>query len=182
MMDVALPPLPAGTTVTATFSDFMHPDGSLEQATIGQDIYIASGAPEGDRFRNRFNHHLFQYILVEGLPQEPGKEAFKALRIGDDLVWGGSFKCSDPDLNAIYNLVERSVQNLTFGGYMVDCASIEHLGYGGDGNASTPTLQAMADAAPLYLNWLQAWADSQRPDGGLPHTAPNPYTAGGGPY
>lgn len=182
MMDVALPPLPAGTTVTATFSDFMHPDGSLEQATIGQDIYIASGAPEGDRFRNRFNHHLFQYILVEGLPQEPGKEAFKALRIGDDLVWGGSFKCSDPDLNAIYNLVERSVQNLTFGGYMVDCASIERLGYGGDGNASTPTLQAMADAAPLYLNWLQAWADSQRPDGGLPHTAPNPYTAGGGPY
>ena len=40
----------------------------------------------------------------------------------------------------------------------------------------------MAEVAPLYLNWLQAWADAQRPDGGLPHTAPNPYKAGGGPY
>jgi alpha-L-rhamnosidase len=65
---------------------------------------------------------------------------------------------------------------------MVDCASIERLGYGGDGNASTQSLQTVADAAPLYLNWLQAWADAQRPDGGMPHTAPNPYTAGGGPY
>ena len=33
-----------------------------------------------------------------------------------------------------------------------------------------------------FLNWLQAWADAQQPDGGLPHTAPNPYKAGGGPY
>ena len=65
---------------------------------------------------------------------------------------------------------------------MVDCASIERLGYGGDGTASSLSLQSVADASAMYLNWLQAWADAQQPDGGLPHTAPNPYTAGGGPY
>ena len=121
-----------------------------------------------------------RYMVLEGLPEPP--KDIRAYRIGDALSWSSRFESSDPDLNAIYGLVEASVKNLTFGGYMVDCASIERLGYGGDGNASTQTLQSMADVAPLYLNWLQAWADSQRPDGGLPHTAPNPYKAGGGPY
>ena len=32
------------------------------------------------------------------------------------------------------------------------------------------------------MNWMQAWADCMREDGGMPHTAPNPYMAGGGPY
>ena len=179
MLELSLPQLPAGTVVKATFSDFLHPDGTLEQATLGQDVYVASGAA-GDRFFNRFNHHLMRYLVLEGL-SEPPKD-MRAYRIGDDIAWKGSFDSSDPDLNAIYGLMEASVKNLTFGGYMVDCASIERLGYGGDGNASAQTLQSMAEAAPLYLNWLQAWADAQRPDGGLPHTAPNPYTAGGGPY
>ncbi|MDD3969215.1 MAG: alpha-L-rhamnosidase C-terminal domain-containing protein, partial [Proteiniphilum sp.] len=35
---------------------------------------------------------------------------------------------------------------------------------------------------PLYANWLQAWGDVIREDGGLPHTAPSPYRAGGGPF
>ena len=68
------------------------------------------------------------------------------------------------------------------GGDMVDCPHIERLGYGGDGNASTPTIQTMFNMAPTYTNWMQAWADCVRPDGSMPHTAPNPYMAGGGPF
>ena len=40
----------------------------------------------------------------------------------------------------------------------------------------------MFNLAPLYNNWLDAWQDVIREDGGMPHTAPNPYSAGGGPY
>ena len=181
-MDIHLPQLHAGTVVKAFFSDFRHPDGHLEQDTRGRDEYIASGKSGGDRFRNRFNHHLMQYMLLEGLPESPNPEDFRALRIGDSYAWEGRFESSDKDLNAIYALVQHSMRNLTFGGYMVDCASIERLGYGGDGTASALSLQSVADASAMYLNWLQAWADAQQPDGGLPHTAPNPYTAGGGPY
>ena len=137
MLEMTLPALPAGTAVTATFSDFLHPDGTLEAATKSQDVYVASGAAD-DRFFNRFNHHLMRYMLLEGLPEPP--KDIRACRIGDALSWNSRFESSDPDLNAIYGLVEASVKNLTFGGYMVDCASIERLGYGGDGNASTQTL------------------------------------------
>ena len=65
---------------------------------------------------------------------------------------------------------------------MVDCPHLERLGYGGDGNASTVTVQTMFNLSPLYLNWMQAWADCIREGGSVPHTAPNPYKAGGGPY
>lgn len=182
MVDFTLPGMDAGTKVTATFSDYVREDGTLEEATRGEDVYVACGQGETERFRNRFNHHLMRYVLLEGLPCAPDPSALKALRIGDDLRWRGSFESSDKELDAIYDLVRTTMCNLTFGGYMVDCASIERLGYGGDGNASALSLQMSADAGPLYLNWLQAWADAQREDGGLPHTAPNPYTAGGGPY
>ena len=173
-----LPCLPEGHVTPVWFGD-NQPD-NLDSAICGYDTYFSSGVPEGDIFLNRFNHHVFRYVRLDNLPEKPLE--IVAYRMRTDFPKRGSFECSDPDLNRIYNLVDWTVENLAFDGYMVDCASIERLGYGGDGNASTLTLQDMADVDPLYLNWLQAWADSQQPDGGLPHTAPNPYTAGGGPY
>ncbi len=173
-----LPCLPEGHETPVWFGD-NQPD-NLDPDICGSDTYISSGVPEGDVFLNRFNHHVFRYVRLDNLPEKPLE--IVAYRMRTDFPKRGSFECSDPDLNRIYNLVDWTVENLAFDGYMVDCASIERLGYGGDGNASTLTLQDMADVDPLYLNWLQAWADSQQPDGGLPHTAPNPYTAGGGPY
>ena len=173
-----LPCLPEGHVTPVWIGD-NQPD-NLDSAICGYDTYFSSGVPEGDIFLNRFNHHVFRYVRLDNLPEKPLE--IVAYRMRTDFPKRGSFECSDPDLNRIYNLVDWTVENLAFDGYMVDCASIERLGYGGDGNASTLTLQDMADVDPLYLNWLQAWADSQQPDGGLPHTAPNPYTAGGGPY
>ncbi|MBQ6910844.1 MAG: family 78 glycoside hydrolase catalytic domain [Bacteroidales bacterium] len=178
LLEVTLPGLPEGHVTPVLFGD-NTPD-NLDPEICGYDSYISSGAAEGDRFLNRFNHHVFRYVQLDSLPQKP--LAVRALRMRTDFPKRSSFACSDEDLNRIYSLVERTAENLTFNGYMVDCASIERLGYGGDGNASTLFLQTLAAVSPLYLNWLQAWADAERPDGGLPHTAPNPYTAGGGPY
>ena len=182
MVDISLPQLRAGHVTTATFSDFLREDGTLETATQGLDRYISSGAPEGDRFKNRFNHHAFRYLRLDSLPAAPRPEDIRARRIRTDFRPTGSFACSDEDMNRIHSLIAGTLENLVFSGYMVDCSTIERLGYGGDGNASAQTLQILFDAASLYINWLQAWADSQRPDGGLPHTAPAPYPAGGGPY
>ena len=176
-LSLRLPALPEGHVTPVWFGD-NRPD-DLDPGICGYDTYISSGKPEGDTFVNRFNHHVFRYVKLDNLTDKPLE--IKAYRMRTAYPKKGSFACSDPDLNRIYGLVDWTLENLAFDGYMVDCASIERLGYGGDGNASTLTLQEMADVGPLYLNWLQAWADAQRPDG-VPHTAPNPYTAGGGPY
>ena len=178
--DLTLPSLPSGHKTVASFFDHIMPDGTRE--VFSHNEYISSGAPEGDRFANRFNHHVFRYIALDSLPQAPRLEDLKAHRMRTDFRKTGSFRCSDGELNAIHDMIAYTLDNLAFDGYMVDCASIERLGYGGDGNASTLTLQEMGAVGPLYVNWLQAWVDAQQPDGGLPHTAPCPFKAGGGPY
>ena len=178
MVDFSLPAIPSGDTVKAYFSDFMRADGSMEPG--GLDQYVSSGTR--GRYCSKFNHQVFRFVRLEGLPSAPAAKDLKALRMRTDYAQESSFTSSDEDLNRIYALVSWTMENLAFDGYMVDCASIERLGYGGDGNASTLSLQGFADADALFYNWLQAWVDAQRPDGGLPHTAPNPYTAGGGAY
>ena len=180
LFEIRIPPLPEGHVTLATFAD--EPAERFDPGICGYDRYVSSGKPYGDLFTNRFNHHIFRYVQLDGLAEAPELKDLRARRMRTDFTWSGTFESSDEELNAIYGIVAWSMENLAFDGYMVDCASIERLGYGGDGNASTLSLQAVADVAPLYLNWLQAWEDAQRPDGGLPHTAPNPYKAGGGPY
>ena len=178
--EVHFPPLKQGQKVTMEFCDHLDKDGTtVNQGQV--DRYIATGK-KGESFRNKFNYHGFRFIKISNLVNEPGKEEITASLIHTDYNIAASFECSDPDLNKIHDMIFYTLRCLSLGGYLVDCPQIERLGYGGDGNASTATAQTMFDLAPLYTNWLQAWADCIRDDGGMPHTAPNPYPAGGGPY
>ena len=179
MFDITIPQQEAGHEVTIGFGDNLQSNGNLMVTTSLKCISSGKGA---DTFRSKFNHHVFRYIVIEGLNEEPALETMEALRMRTDYDLAATFTSSDEDMNKIESMIARTLENLAFAGYMVDCASLERLGYGGDGNASTRTLQILADVSPLYLNWLEAWNDSIKEDGGLPHTAPNPYLAGGGPY
>ena len=120
-------------------------------------------------------------MKISNLREAPEKSAIKALLIHTDFETASDFECSDTDLNRIHDMIHYTLRCLGLGGYLVDCPQIERLGYGGDGNASTLTAQTMFNLAPLYNNWLDAWSDVIREDGSMPHTAPNPYAAGGGP-
>ena len=180
MLDIRLPSLPAGHESTASFADYEEKDGTYKP--VSRNKYISSGAEGGDRFVNRFNHHVFRYVILDSIPEAPKPEDVKAMRMRTDYGRASSFKSSDDEMNKIHDMVNFTMENLAFDGYMVDCANIERLGYGGDGNASSLSLQIMYDVAPLYINWLQAWNDAIQEDGGLPHTAPEPWRAGGGPY
>ena len=179
MFEIQLPSMEKGHRTDVGYCDAKEKDG---YNPVSRDYYVSSGAPKGDRFKNKFNHHVFRYVVLENLPQAPKLEDIKGYRMRTDYKMGGSFESSDKDMNAIHDMVRYTLENLAFDGYMVDCANIERLGYGGDGNASTLTLQILSDVSPLYVNWLQAWNDCIQEDGGLPHTAPCPYKAGGGPY
>lgn len=172
-----IPQMPEGSIVKAFYSDHLILTGFKEYDTM-----ICSGREGGDVFLNRFSQHACRYVVITGLEKKPDVADIVAYRFSADLRETSSFECSDPDINAIHDMIKYTLQNLTYSGNQVDCPQIERLGYGGDGNSSTMTTQTMFDAAPLYLNWLTAWQDAQREDGGLPHTAPCPYPAGGGPY
>jgi len=165
--------------ITIEYSDLNESVQFASQKQI--DRYIASGVGK-EVFKNKFNYHGFRYIKISNLAKAPEAHSIKAYLIHTGYELASGFICSDPDLNKIHNMVFYTLRCLSLGGYLVDCPQIERLGYGGDGNASTTTAQTMFNLDPLYANWLQAWADCMYEDGGMPHTAPSPYSAGGGPY
>lgn len=168
-----------GHEITVSYSDYRKPDGQLEEQGE-KDSYICSGN-ECDIFRNKFSHHAFRYARISNLPYRPDPDDIKAYSIYGDYSPAHTFVCSDNDLNSIYDMISWTLRCLTFSGYMVDCPHLERMGYGGDGNSSTNILQTLFNVDPVFVNWLQAWTDVQKEDGGLPHVAPA-GGGGGGPY
>lgn len=177
---ISFPILPKGQRVRISYCDFLDENGQFRDGQY-EDFFIASGK-EGDVFQNKFNYKAYRYLKLSNLQTPPALADITGYLVRTDYSGNSSFACSDADLNAIHDMVHYTLQCLTIGGNMVDCPQIERLGYGGDGNASTFTVQTMYNMAPTYLNWMSAWADCMRDDGSMPHTAPNPYMAGGGPY
>ena len=178
-VEIKFPKLMKGQEIVMEYFDHFVNNRPARQGQI--DRYIASGQ-DNEVFRNKFNYHGFRYIRISNLRAQLSPNAVKAYLIRTDYKDASTFMCSDPEMNAVHDMIKYTLQCLSLGGYIVDCPQIERLGYGGDGNASTQTAQTMFDLSPLYTNWMQAWADCIREDGGMPHTAPNPWSAGGGPY
>lgn len=166
--------------ITLEYSDHLDENGQIVNQNQ-TDLYIASGFGK-EVFRNKFNYHGFRYVKISNLDIAPELSSMKAHLIHTDFEIISKFECSDPELNKIHDMIFYTLQCLSLGGYLVDCPQLERLGYGGDGNASTVTAQTMFNLAPLYTNWLQAWEDVVKEDGSMPHVAPTPHSAGGGPY
>ena len=178
-------PIPEGDSITMEYLD--HLDAKPPHTET--DIYISDGTGDDDiHFTNRFHMHAFRYVKVSGLGHyvayglETPIAMARALQISAvDPAGGATFECSDPRLNAIHDMVKYTLSCLTFSGYMVDCPHIERMGYGGDGNSSTNTLQTLWDVRDVYANWMQAWHDALDSTGDLPYVAPA-FRTGGGPY
>ena len=178
--------LSKGQEVTFEYSDFIPADKEFEplEKNDNGDILIASGTGK-DHFANRFHMHAFRYVKVSsevnGVVGNMIKDIQAVQISGLNDEGASAFACSDDRLNAVHDMIHYTMRCLTFSGYMVDCPHLERLGYGGDGNSSTRTLQTMYEVNDTYRNWLTAWADAMADDGGMPHAVPL-RRCGGGPY
>ena len=176
-LQVDFTPLAHSQEVTMEYSDHIPQGGTFECQEGEYDSYVASGNGH-ECFSNRFHCHAFRYVRIKG----GDFSDIKALQISALCPQKAStFSCSDERLNAVHDLIHYTMQCLTFGGYMVDCPHLERMGYGGDGNSSTMTLQTMYDVVPTYMNWMAAWGDLMDEEGSIPHVAPA-GSGGGGPY
>lgn len=166
-------PLRSGSEVTIEYLDHLQAVPPHTES----DIYVARGSGE-EHFTNRFHYHAFRYVRITGADIQAAR-ALSISALNPDKA--ATFECSDQRLNDIHDLIQHTMQCLTLSGYMVDCPHLERMGYGGDGNSSTMTLQTMYDVRDTYHNWLMAWGDAMEPDGELPYVAPA-FRTGGGPY
>lgn len=166
----------ARDTITMEYTDYIPVGGQFESQGES-DVYIAAGRTE-EVFRNKFNHHAYRYVRIGLTNSRPDVYGLQLTGTDDEV---STFACSDADVNAIHDMISYTMRCLTFSGYMVDCPHLERMGYGGDGNSSTMTLQTMYNVAPTFMNWLTAWGDVIDTDGSLPYVAPA-GGGGGGPY
>lgn len=181
-VEVDFPTMAAGERVVMEYTDQLDEKGEflpIKGKHKFTDEYIAAGKG-AEIFRNKFNHHAYQYVRITNLKAAP--EQVTGYLLSHNFQKSAEFDSSDKDLKDIYSMIEYTFNAISWGGYIVDCPHIERMGYGGDGNASCRTFQTLYQGAPLYYNWMEMWEDCMREGGSLPHAVPNPYMTGGGPY
>jgi alpha-L-rhamnosidase len=159
--------------------------------------YVLGPSGQGT-FRHRFNYFTGQWITVEGLSYPPKLDDVRVWLVRTDYERAADFECSNELLNRIYAAILWTFEDLSLGGYVVDCAHRERMGYGGDAHATTECGLNNYQLAAFYTKWSQDWRDVQGGDsawgtsgdkaatkdtiesGNLPYTAPT-YWGGGGP-
>lgn len=183
---------------------FLYSERAQDEMTFNlQSAYVVGTSGEGV-FQNRFNYMSGRWITVKGASSPPRLEDISGWMVRTNFDDATTFTCSDPLQNWIYNTVKWTFENLSLGGYIVDCPQRERFGYGGDAHATSETGLLNYKLGAFYSKWLEDWRDVQGTEpmvgnmndpnwahkqegsgrllggGILPQTAPT-YHGGGGP-
>lgn len=188
-----------GDTIRFLFSERVQ-----DEMTFSLNSAYVIGQSGKGTFKNKFNYSSGRWITIKGLKYAPQKEDIKGWLVRTNYADATTFECSNPLQNWIYNTVNWTFENLSLGGYIVDCPQRERLGYGGDAHATTETGMLNYQLGAFYTKWLEDWRDVQGTEpmvgnmndttwarkhegtgrifgnGVLPQTAPT-YFGGGGP-
>ena len=163
---------PAGTEIVMRPGEKLNADGTVNQASSGQNAYDTfTLAGEGEEtFQPRFRYHGMRYLQVSGLTDaEATTVTGKVLRTNNTDV--GDFDSSDAMLNDVHTIIDRSVQSNMYS-VLTDCPHREKLGWLDQTNLNFDTVARGYDMQAQYRKMLQDAADSQQPNGLIPTTAP----------
>ncbi len=167
---------PVGTKVQMRSAYSLKPDGTLKtednRSADCTDLYILKGKGI-ETWQPKFKGQGYRYVEVTGFPGEPTVDNFNGLVFHTDMDSVGSFICSNPLLNQLFNNV-RWGQRMYRRSVPLDPDRDERQGWLGD-----PAKDAESDAynfnvAPFYAKWLQDIRLDQRLSGEIPDVSP-PY-------
>jgi alpha-L-rhamnosidase len=168
----------AGDKVTLRYAEILHKDGRLSTENLrcarAVDTYILKGDPAGETWTPEFTYHGFQYVELTGFPGKPTTDAVTGIVIHSDVPYHGTFGCSDPMLNKLYqNMVWT--QRANFFEMPTDCPQRdERMGWTGDAQIYVNAATFNADIASFYTKWLRDLNDDQWDYGAYPAYAPRP--------
>ncbi|HKG08291.1 MAG TPA: family 78 glycoside hydrolase catalytic domain [Pedobacter sp.] len=184
--------------------EFLYSERQQDDMTFNlHSAYILNKSGSGT-FRNRFNYSSARWITIKGLKYKPELADIKGWMVRTNYQDAATFQCADELQNWIYDRVKWTYENLSIGGYIVDCPQRERLGYGGDAHATCETGMFNYRVSAFYSKWMEDWRDNQGTEsvvgnlhdpnfarkavqsgrilnnGIVPHSAPT-YMGGGGP-
>ncbi len=155
-----------------------YPDGFSQR-----DLYTLSGEGE-EIYEPMFTFHGYRYIYISGITEEQAtEELLTYLVMSSELPERGSFRCSDPVVNQIYEMGRRSdISNFFY--FPMDCPHREKNGWTGDASISAEHMIMTIGAEKSWREWLYNIRAAQRENGMLPGIVPTDkwgYSWGNGP-
>ncbi|MGO4236185.1 family 78 glycoside hydrolase catalytic domain [Pseudarthrobacter sp. YAF2] len=149
--------------------DFRTPGAFLDAGQV--DTVVSSGAP-GEVFEPRHTTHGFQYVSVQGLPQDLHPGDITACLVRTDLERIGTFRCSDGRLNKLHDIVEWSFLGNSCE-VPTDCPQREKAGWTGDWQLFVPTAAYLYDVTGFSRKWLRDVRADQWENGVIANISPS---------
>jgi alpha-L-rhamnosidase len=175
---------PAGTTITLTHGEWLGPDGDVTTEHLkpavpflphplpaGQvDVVVSAGVP-GETFEPRHTTHGFQYVRIEGHPDDLTIDDLRGVLVHTDMRRTGWFACSDERLTRLHEAAVWSLRDNVCD-VPTDCPHRERAGWTADWQAFIPTAAFLYDVAGFSTKWLRDVAVDQWPDGTIANISP----------
>jgi hypothetical protein len=176
---------PAGSYVRIIPSELLGANGLVDRTTCTQDStpplpawwqYTLNGGGTESWFP-QFFYHGCRYLQVQLYAAPTGGalptvQSLQGVAVHSTSTPIGTFSCSNPLLNQIYNLV-RWAQRNNMVSLMTDCPHRERLGWLEEDHLNGPSLRYNFDFAPLFAKIENDIADSQWASNGfVPNIAP----------
>ncbi|MEV6399907.1 family 78 glycoside hydrolase catalytic domain [Streptomyces sp. NPDC051907] len=166
--------LASGERVVIRHGEALDDQGRLYTANLrtaaATDVLVSDGREQAV-FEPRFTYHGFRYAEISGLGRLHASD-LAAVALHSDTPWAGTFDCSDPDVQRLYECVAWG-QRSNFVSVPTDCPQRdERLGWLADAQVFLPTAALNADVAAFFTKWLRDVDDARTPDGGFTNVAP----------
>ena len=173
---------PEGTAVTLEHFEIPDTEGNyfnniLGTAGIGEGcdqkvVYVSDGKEAV--YEAKFSFHGFRYIRVSGV-KNINPEDFTAIAVSTDSKETGTFECSDPRINRLYENTRWS-QRSNMLSIPTDCPQREKAGWTGDIAIYAATSLQNEDTTGLLTRWLKSVSADQMKDGAVPMVVPENMT------
>lgn len=167
---IVLRNLQAGQEVRFSYFEILDENGYYRNTMYApqEDSIISDG--QDRKYEADFTFHGFRYLRIQGM-KPPEKEDVTAVLLSTEKENIGSFLCSDPRLNRLYENIRYSQRNNMLS-IPTDCPTRERAGWTGDLLIYAKTALLNEDVTPFLTSWLQSVRADQTENGVVRITSP----------
>jgi alpha-L-rhamnosidase len=175
----------AGSRADISFAETLDKEGNFYtdnyRSAKSKMQYICKDGVQ--QYKPKFTFFGFRYIRLDSFPVSADPSYFTAIAVYSDMERTGSFECSHPLVNRLYENVIWG-QRGNFLDVPTDCPQRdERLGWTGDAQAFIKAAAYNYDVERFFSKWLADVALEQLENGMVHHVIPNVLgeKAGGAP-
>lgn len=162
--------LPKGAEAVFQYFEILDADGNYINTMFAPQTDRVISAGEPVVHEALFTFHGFRYIKVSGIA-DVRKEDFTAVLLTTEKENAGTFQCSEPRLNRLYENVRWSQRNNMMS-VPTDCPSREKAGWTGDILIYAKTALINENVTAFLSSWLRNVRADQSKNGVVMITSP----------